>query len=83
MGEFGGDQGVVEVVWRGHRTHGQCSCGWIGRQRVFLSWARVDALLHAARGECVPDCPLVQLEVTSLGSASYPSGSLRGRWGWS
>ncbi|MCT7657823.1 hypothetical protein [Mycobacterium deserti] len=45
-----------------HRAYAICSCGWVGQPRLLLSSAKVDALIHAARGRCQPANPLVQPE---------------------
>lgn len=62
MGETGGGKGVVVAIRPRHRAQGMCSCGWVGRSRLMMSAAKMDALMHAARRGCEPAIPLVQPE---------------------
>lgn len=55
-----GVSGIVMVVQLRLRTQARCTCGWIGKARMSLSSAKLDALLHAARGDCEPATPLFQ-----------------------
>jgi hypothetical protein len=60
MGDSRGAQGVVVVIRVRYRNQARCTCGWIGKTSLLLSWAKVDALLHAARDDCEPAIPLFQ-----------------------
>jgi hypothetical protein len=61
MGELGGDgKGVVVAIRSRHRAQGWCSCGWIGRRRLLLCSATVDALIHAAKQDCEPATPMAR-----------------------
>jgi hypothetical protein len=57
-----GGKDVVVAIRPRHRAQGRCSCGWVGRPRILLSSAKVDALIHTARGDCQPAVPMVQPE---------------------
>ena len=73
MGDSGGDRGTVVAVRPRHRPQGMCSCGWAGPRRVWMSSARVDALVHAASHGCQAAIPLVQPETID---ALNPPGAL-------
>ena len=60
MGDLGGRRGVVVVIRPRHRSQARCTCGWIGKARLLLSSAKVDALIHAAQHDCEPAMPLFQ-----------------------
>jgi hypothetical protein len=60
MGETGGTRGVVVVIRPRYRNQGRCTCGWVGKARLLLSSAKVDALVHAAQEACRPATPLLQ-----------------------
>jgi hypothetical protein len=60
MGDSGGGNGVVQVLVPGYRARGQCSCGWVGRPRLLVSSAKVDAMIHAAQWNCELSSPLTQ-----------------------
>src|SRR5882757_3731877 len=60
MGDSGGGMGVVVAIQPRHRAQGMCSCGWVGRSRLMLSAARLDAFVHASRHGCEPGILLVQ-----------------------
>ncbi len=62
MGGTGSGTGVVVAIRPRHRAQGRCSCGWVGKPRLLLSHAKVDALIHAASDDCAPAIPLVQPE---------------------
>src|SRR5690242_14991499 len=66
MGDSGGGKGVVVAIQRRHRAQGMCSCGWVGRARLMLSAAKVDAYIHASQHGCEPGIPLVQSEAVNL-----------------
>jgi len=66
MGDLGGGKGVVVAIQPRHRAQAVCSCGWVGRSRVTLSAAKVDAFVHASRHGCEPGIPLVQSEAVNL-----------------
>ena len=55
-----GGQTFVGVFKAQYRSQARCGCGWIGTARLLQASARVDALIHAARNDCVPTIPLVQ-----------------------
>lgn len=74
MGDSGGGKGVVVAIQPRHRAQGMCSCGWVGRSRLMLSAAKVDAFIHASRHGCEPGIPLVQSEAVNL---VKPPGVLR------
>jgi hypothetical protein len=63
MAHLDGVAGVVVVVKPRYRSRGQCTCGWMGKPRLLLSSAKVDALIHAARRGCEPAVPLIQPDV--------------------
>jgi len=65
MGDSGG-KGVVVAIQPRHRAQGMCSCGWVGRSRLMLSAAKLDAYLHASQHGCEPGIPLVQAESVNL-----------------
>jgi hypothetical protein len=65
MGESG-VRGVVVAIAPRHRAQGLCSCGWVGRSRLMLSSAKMDAFIHASRCGCEPGIPLVQSESVDL-----------------
>jgi hypothetical protein len=44
-------------------SRGLCTCGWAEKPRLLLSSATIDALIHAARRDCVPAIPLIQIGV--------------------
>jgi hypothetical protein len=48
------------VIRPRHRCQARCTCGWIGKARLLLSSAKVDALIHAAQQDCEPAIPLFQ-----------------------
>ena len=48
------------VIRPRHRSQARCTCGWIGKARLLLSAAKVDALIHAAKHDCEPAIPLFQ-----------------------
>jgi hypothetical protein len=50
-----------------------CTCGWVGKRRVLLSSAKIDALIHAARHGCGAAIPVVQPEAVN---AINPPGEL-------
>ena len=60
MGDLAGGPGVVVVIRPRYRSQAQCTCGWVGKARLLLSSAKVDALIHAAQTDCEPAIPLVQ-----------------------
>ncbi|MDT5369463.1 MAG: hypothetical protein QOC62_3894 [Mycobacterium sp.] len=60
MGHLSGAGGVVVVVKPRYRSKGQCTCGWVGKPRLLLSSAKVEAVIHAARHDCEPAFPLIQ-----------------------
>jgi hypothetical protein len=60
MDDSRGGRGVVVVIRARYRNQARCTCGWIGKARLLLSSAKVDALLHAARDDCEPAIPLFQ-----------------------
>lgn len=60
MGHLSGAGGVVVVVKPRYRSKGQCTCGWVGKPRLLLSSAKVEALIHAARHDCEAAFPLIQ-----------------------
>jgi hypothetical protein len=62
VGDSEGGKGVVMAIRARHRAQGMCSCGWVGRPRLWLSSAKVDALVHAASHGCQAAIPLVQPE---------------------
>src|SRR3981189_3227529 len=68
MGDRGDTGGVVVAVEPRHTGQGRCTCGWVGKPRLLMSAARVDALIHAAQNDCEPAIPLVQPEaaITAL-----------------
>jgi hypothetical protein len=41
------------------RNRALCSCRWLGRRRLMLSVAKVDALIHSAETGHLPTIPLV------------------------
>jgi hypothetical protein len=66
MGDTGGGKGVVIAIQPRHRAQALCSCGWVGRSRLMLSAAKLDAFIHASRCGCEPGIPLVQPEPIDL-----------------
>ncbi|WP_141562701.1 hypothetical protein [Mycobacterium neglectum] len=60
MSDLTGGRGVVVVIRVRRGNQGRCTCGWIGKTRLLLSSAKVDALVHAARDDCEPGIPLYQ-----------------------
>jgi len=66
MEDSGGGKGVVVAIQPRHRAQAMCSCGWVGRSRLMLSTAKVDALVHASRHGCEPGIPLVQSEAINV-----------------
>ena len=60
MGDLGGAGRVVVVVKPRYSSRGLCTCGWVGKPRLLLSSAKVDALIHAAHWGCEPAVPLIQ-----------------------
>jgi hypothetical protein len=71
--DSGGGRGAVVAIRPRHMARGLCSCGWAGRPRVFLSSAKVDALVHAASHDCEVAIPLVQPDTVT---AVNPPGAL-------
>lgn len=61
-----GRGGAVVVVKPRFRSWGLCTCGWVAKPRLFLSSAKVEALIHAARHDCEPAIPLIQPGVTMI-----------------
>jgi hypothetical protein len=55
-----GRGGAVVVVRPRYRSRGLCTCGWAAKPRLFLSSAKIEALIHAARHDCEPAIPLIQ-----------------------
>ena len=49
MGDLGGAGRVVVVVKPRYSSRGLCTCGWVGKPRLLLSSAKVNALIHAAQ----------------------------------
>jgi hypothetical protein len=49
----------VMVLARRLNHRALCSCRWLGRRRVLLAAAKVDALIHAAQTNHTPAIPLV------------------------
>src|SRR5690349_19273370 len=66
MGASGDGKGVVVAIHARHRAQGMCSCGWVGKSRMMLSAAKVDAFLHASQHGCEPGIPLAQAEAINL-----------------
>jgi hypothetical protein len=58
-----GRGGIVVVVRPRYRSSGLRTCGWMAKPRLLLSSAKVEALIHAARHDCEPAVPLIQLGV--------------------
>jgi len=58
--------GAVVVVKPHYRSRGLCTCGWAEKPRLLLSSAKIDALIHAARHDCVPAVPLIQIGVSMI-----------------
>jgi hypothetical protein len=51
---------IVSVFVYGLANHrAECSCGWASRRRARKGRAVVDALVHAAAGDCRENWPLV------------------------
>jgi hypothetical protein len=62
MGDSTGGNGVVIAIRPRHRAQALCSCGWAGQPHLWLSSAKVDALVHAANHGCDVAVPLIQSE---------------------
>ena len=78
MGDLGGGPGVVVVIRPRYRSQARCTCGWVGKTRLLLSSARVEALIHAAQTDCEPAIPLVQSWAVPIKpSPGRQSGGLR------
>ena len=57
---------MVVVIRPRYRSQGRCTCGWVGKARLLLSSAKVDALVHAAQEACRPAIPLFQPGVVAV-----------------
>ena len=66
MGDSAEAKGIVVAIQPRHRAQGMCSCGWVGRSRLRLTAAKVDAFIHASRHGCEPGIPLVQSEAVNV-----------------
>ena len=73
MGDLGGGPGVVVVIRPRYRSQARCTCGWLGKTRLLLSSARVEALIHAAQTDCEPAIPLVQSWAVPIKPFSRPT----------
>ena len=66
MGDSESGRGVVVAVQPRHMAQGMCSCGWVGRSRLMLAAAKLDAFIHASQCGCEPGIPLVQAETVDV-----------------